>query len=149
MAQLLLIAHAPMASALMAAGLHTYPECAQRMAAVDVPPGDSIETAGERIRDALRQLGAGETLMLVDAFGATPSNAALAVADGLNQRIVAGVNAPMVWRCLCYCARPLSDLVDIAIAGGRDGVRQVAAAPQQNQKPVACGHDQVQHHHQQ
>lgn len=149
MAHLLLIAHAPMASALMAAGLHTYPECERRMAAVDVPPGDSIEAAGERIREALRQLGVGETLMLVDAFGATPSNAALAVADGVNQRVVAGVNAPMLWRSLCYGGRPLSELVDIAIAGGRDGVRQVAAVPQQNQHPVPCAHDQVQHHHQQ
>lgn len=148
MAHLLIVAHAPVASALMALGRHTFPECADRMSCVDVLPGDSIDTAAERIRQTLEPLAGAEALLLVDVFGATPCNAALAVADGVKLRIVVGVNAPMLWRSLCYANQPLPDLVDRAILGGQQGVMHVGAARRLNQNPASVAHDQVQHHHQ-
>jgi mannose PTS system EIIA component len=149
MAHLIIVAHAPVASALMALGRHAYPECADRMSCIDVLPEDGIEAAAERIRLALQPLAGADALLLVDVFGATPCNAAVAVADGVRTRIVAGVNAPMLWRTLCYANRPLSDLVDRAILGGQQGVMHVAVARRLNQNPPPAAHDQVQHHHQQ
>ena len=59
--------------------------------------------------------------MLVDVFGATPCKAARAVVDGVRQRIVTGVNVPMLWRALCYAAKPLDELVTRAVDGGIAG----------------------------
>ena len=43
-----------------------------------------------------------EALILTDVFGATPCNVAQRLADGVQVKVVAGVNVPMLWRSLCY-----------------------------------------------
>ena len=149
MASLLIVAHAPLASSLMAVARHVYPDCSRTAAAVDVAPGTEPEAVQAQIRAALAGLGAEEVLMLVDVFGATPCNAALAVADGQRIRVVAGVNVPMLWRTLCYAQMPLEDLVNRALAGATQGVMHVAVPRRQNQASSPAHHDQVQHHHQQ
>ena len=149
MPSLLIVAHAPLASSLMAVARHVYPECSRTAAAVDVAAGGAPEAVEAQIRAALTDLGAEEVLMLVDVFGATPCNAALAVADGQRVRVVAGVNVPMLWRTLCYAHMPLEDLVNRALAGATQGVMHVSVPRLQNQSSVSVHHDQVNHHHQQ
>lgn len=149
MPSLLIVAHAPLASSLMAVARHVYPECSRTAVAVDVAAGAEPEAVQAQIRQALAQLGTGEVLMLVDVFGATPCNAALAVADGQRIRVVAGVNVPMLWRTLCYSELPIEDLVNRAISGATQGVMHVAVTRRQNQPSPPAHHDQVQHHHQQ
>jgi PTS system ascorbate-specific IIA component len=128
---------------------HVYPGCSGRLGAVDVGPGASAEETEARIRAALSELPAPDVLILADVFGATPCNAALAAADGVHSRVVAGVNVPMLWRTLCYVDNPLDDLVARAVAGAAQGVMQVAVPRRQNQPTPPTSHDQVQHHHQQ
>jgi len=134
---------------LMAVARHVYPDCSRTAAAVDVAAGAEPEVVQAQIRQALAQLGTGEVLLLVDVFGATPCNAALAVADGQRIRVVAGVNVPMLWRTLCYSELPLEELVNRAISGATQGVMHVAVSRRQNQSSPPAHHDQVQHHHQQ
>ena len=149
MPSLLIVAHAPLASSLMAVARHVYPECSRTAAAVDVSPGAEPEAVQAQIRTALAELGAEEVLMLVDVFGATPCNAALAVADGQHIRVVAGVNVPMLWRTLCYAEQSLDELVNRAVAGATQGVMHVSVPRRQNQPTSTVSHDQVIHHHQQ
>ncbi len=149
MARLLLVAHAPLASSLQAVAQHIYPDCSDRLSAVDVPAGASLEDTEARIRAALAAPGEPEVLILADVFGATPCNAALAAADGVRSRVVAGVNVPMLWRTLCYAENPLDDLVTRAVAGAAQGVMHVAVPRRQNQPSPPASHDQNQHHHQQ
>ena len=149
MPSLLIVAHAPLASSLLAVARHVYPECSRTAAAVDVAAGGAPEAVEAQIRAALTDLGAEEVLMLVDVFGATPCNAALAVADGQRVRVVAGVNVPMLWRTLCYAHMPLEDLVNRALAGATQGVMHVSVPHPQNQLSSPVHHDQVHHHHQQ
>ncbi|MDE2564897.1 MAG: PTS fructose transporter subunit IIA [Burkholderiales bacterium] len=139
MATIVLVAHAPLASALKSLALHTYAECATQVDTVDVPAGASLEEARALVQQVLSAGGEGEVLLLADVFGATPCNAALAEADGRRVRVVAGVNVPMLWRTLCYGHLPLSDLVARAADGGRQGVMQVASPRRQNQalRPAA------------
>ena len=148
MPSLLIVAHAPLASSLMAVARHVYPECSRTAAAVDVAPGAALEAVQAQISAALAELGGEEVLMLVDVFGATPCNAALAVADGQRIRVVAGVNVPMLWRTLCYAEMPLDDLVNRALAGAAQGVMHVAVPRRPNQSSPPAHHDQVQHYHQ-
>jgi mannose PTS system EIIA component len=149
MAGLLLLAHAPLASALKAVATHVYPDCSERLVAIDVEAGTSPEELEAQVRDTLAALAQPEVLILADVFGATPCNTALRVADGSRVRVVAGVNVPMLWRTLCYGDEPLDALVARAVAGATQGVMQVAAPRPQNQPGMHHSHDQVEHHHQQ
>jgi len=133
MASILLVAHAPLASSLLAVAQHTYADCAVQVKAVDIPPQMSLDEATSRIAAALTLLPDPDVLVMVDTFGATPCNAALAAVEGASARVVTGVNVPMLWRTLCYAQLPLSELVTRAVDGARQGIMQVAGARRQDQ----------------
>ncbi len=149
MAAILLVAHAPLATSLLAVARHVYPECAVGLDAVDIGAGAGLAEAQAQIRAALDALAAPEVLILTDVFGATPCRAALAAADGARARVVAGANVPMLWRALCYAELPLDELVTRAVDGGVQGVMQIGVPRPQNQGPLSASDDQVQHQHQQ
>lgn len=132
MARILIVAHAPLASSLQAVAQHVYPDCGAQLAAIDVLPSQGADEVEARIRSVVAASPA-EWLILADVFGATPCNAALAAADGVRQRVVAGVNVPMLWRTLCYAGLPLAELVTRAADGARQGIMQVAPPRRQNQ----------------
>jgi mannose PTS system EIIA component len=144
---IVIIAHAPLASALKACVLHVFPDSAGAIAAIDVmpnaPPDETLATA----KIALAQLGVTQALVLTDIFGATPSNIAHKLVDGVNTKLIAGVNLPMLLRTVTYRHEPLDSMVARAIAGGIQGVMQVAVTAPQNQARRA--HDQNHHDHQQ
>lgn len=145
MASILLVAHAPLASALLEVATHAYADCRREVLAVDVPATASLEAAAEMVSRALKALPGPEVLVLTDAFGATPCNAAMAVADGVQARVVTGVNVPMVWRALCYGHLPLAELLTRAADGGRQGIMQVASPRRQNQPNRLVTDDPEQH----
>ena len=147
MAALLVIAHAPLASALTAVAGHCYSESG--IEAVDVAPTMSVEAVEALAREAIDRLNSSEVLILTDVFGATPCNAAQRVADGVSIRVVAGVNVPMLWRSLCYLREPLDSLVTRAVAGAAQGVVQVAHTRPQNQVQSPITNDPNNTRHQQ
>jgi PTS system mannose-specific IIA component len=151
MAGLVIIAHAPLATALQAVAGHVFPDRASALVAVDVPPQWSAEDAESALRDAAAKAGgeARELLILADVFGATPCNAAQRVADGSRWRLVAGVNVPMLWRALCYADRPLDELVERALAGAAQGVMPASPQKPQDQPLHSLPNDSSHRHHQQ
>jgi PTS system ascorbate-specific IIA component len=150
MARLLLIAHAPLASALADVATHTFADCAASVQALDVTPQQSPEDVQASAQRLLAEAPAAETLILTDVFGATPCNGAQRLADGVRVRVVAGVNVPMLWRTLCYLNEPLESLVSRALAGATQGVMQAGASrPQQQARSAGPQDGQDHHHHQQ
>jgi PTS system ascorbate-specific IIA component len=204
MARLLIIAHAPLATAFQAVAQHAFPElAASSVLALDVEPGmsaDDVERLARRLlakvggssapppqtgglpgaalppvalsptQRALSQLagerlplGVGapgnlpgdppddsiETLVLTDVFGATPANAAQRLADGVNIRMLCGINVPMLWRALNYAALPLADLVERSMSGASQGVVSINSTRPQNQAFQPNANDAQHHHHQQ
>ena len=149
MAAVLLIAHAPLASALLSVAGHCYEEKGHLFEAIDVEPTMSPETVESLARAALARLNAPEVLVLTDVFGATPCNVAQRLADGVNIRVVAGVNVPMLWRSLCYLGEPLDALVARAVSGASQGVMQVAQTRPQNQVQPPLSNDPNPSRHQQ
>lgn len=143
------MAHAPLASALRQVAAHVFPDCLPSLGVLDVLPEWDADQAEAALRQALAIPDHGQTLILTDVFGATPSNVAHRVADGATVRVVAGVNVPMLWRVLCYANEPLEALVARAVAGGTQGVVQMAAPRPQNQSLNTSSHDQEHAHHQQ
>ncbi|MBB5206190.1 PTS system ascorbate-specific IIA component [Inhella inkyongensis] len=119
--KIILVAHAPLASALLAVAQHVFPQCAQTLSVLDVAPEWDQAVTLERIQSLLPPRG--EVLLLVDVLGATPGNAAQALADGRTETsVVGGVNVPMLWRSLCYAHESLSMLADRAREGGQRGI---------------------------
>ncbi|MES2951903.1 MAG: PTS fructose transporter subunit IIA [Pseudomonadota bacterium] len=144
---ILIIAHTPLASALRECVMHVYPEVAGGVLALDVLPNDSTDTTRHAAQALLAQLGAPNTLVLTDVFGATPCNVAQKVVDGVHSKLVAGVNLPMLLRTVNYRHEPLDVLVARALSGGTQCIMQVAVTAPQNQNRKS--HDQNNHDHQQ
>lgn len=144
---LLIIAHAPLAHALRQCALHVFPDCANAVAALDVQPNTPPEETLAAARAMLDQLGTPQTLVLTDIFGATPCNVAQKLVDGVRSRLITGVNLPMLLRAVAYRQEGLEALAARALAGGTQGVMQVAAVAPQNQQRRK--HDPDHHDHQQ
>lgn len=144
---ILIIAHAPLATALRQCVLHVFPDGAIDVAAVDVQPNVPPEETLASATLAMALLDTAQTLVLTDIFGATPCNVALKLVDGLNSKLIAGVNLPMLLRAVTYRRESLDALVARALAGGTQGVMQVAITAPQNQ--VRKNNDQNHHDHQQ
>lgn len=149
---LFIIAHAPLASALKQAAAHCFPEAAQHVQILDVPPNLPIDEVEAQARLLLGLAEASdarrEVLVLSDVFGATPCNVVQRLADGVRVKVITGVNVPMVWRAMNYASEPLEAVVTRAVAGGAQGVMQIASSRPHNQA-IQPTHDQDHRHHQQ
>jgi PTS system mannose-specific IIA component len=145
---ILIIAHSPLASALRDCALHVFPDCADGVAALDVPAHETPEETLARARAVLQSLGNEGVLLMSDVFGATPCNVAQKLNDGTRTRLVSGANLPMLLRSVCYRHESLQALAERAQAGGSQGILSVACTAPQNQngkRSHASGH----HNHQQ
>lgn len=134
---ILIIAHAPLAHALRECALHVFPDCGAHVAAIDVqpnmPPEETLATARIAIDQLTHSGPVKGVLVLTDIFGATPSNVAQKLVDGVKSRLITGVNLPMLLRSVSYRNEPLEALVSRAVIGGTQGVMQVAITAPQNQ----------------
>jgi PTS system mannose-specific IIA component len=146
---LMIIAHAPLASSLKSVAEHTFPDCSRLLEALDVWPETPLEEVEARAREMLARVRSPEALIFTDVFGATPCNVAQRLGDGVQVRVIAGVNVPMLWRALCYSTETLDAVVMRAVAGATQGVMQVATSKPQNQTLKPGGNDQNKYHHQQ
>lgn len=138
-----IIAHAPLASALRQCVLHVFPDASTYIAVLDVQPNMPVDESLAAARMTLSILNTQRTLVLTDMFGATPCNVANKLVDGMHSRLVAGVNLPMLLRAVTYRNEPMDALVARVLAGGTQGVMQVAVTAPQNQqrKPNDKNHD--------
>ena len=146
---ILIIAHAPLASALKSVAQHAYPTCACALEALDVGPEMTAEQIEAEARVLLQRVRGPEALIFTDVFGATPCNVAQRLADGAQVRVIAGLNVPMLWRTLCYAHESLDAMAARAMAGAVQGVMQVATSRPQNQSLKPGADDQDHGHHQQ
>jgi mannose PTS system EIIA component len=146
---LMIIAHAPLATSLKSVAEHAFPDCSCTLEALDVEPDTPLEELEATARAMLARVRNPEALIFTDVFGATPCNVAQRLGDGVQVRVIAGVNVPMLWRSLHYAGETLEALVMRAMSGATQGVMQVAASKPQNQSLKPGGNDQAKHHHQQ
>lgn len=129
----LIIAHAPLASALRACALHVFPECEAQVLALDVPAYAQPAEMREAARSLMKCCRADQVLLLSDVVGATPCNVAQSLVEDPSVRLVVGVNLPMLLRAVNYCEDDLPSLVERALSGGRQGMvelQDVAVARQ-------------------
>ena len=125
--RILIIAHAPLATALRECALHVFPECTQEVVAIDVPPDQSPEDTYAAAQHLLVTEPGQQILVLTDVIGATPSNVAQRLVQAHESSLVAGVNLPMLLRTVCYRHENLKELTHRALEGGTQGVLQLNA----------------------
>src|SRR3954468_18157151 len=146
---ILIIGHAPLAHALRQCALHVFPDCEPTVSAIDVQPNLSPEETLATARIAMQQLAripnVKGVLVLTDIFGATPSNVAQKLVDGVTSRLITGVNLPMLLRAVSYRNEALDALGARAVIGGTQGVMQVAVTAPQNQHRRSNEQDQRDH----
>jgi mannose PTS system EIIA component len=138
---LLIVAHTPLASALAAGASHVYscaPERAESQVRIlDVAPDADVTATVEAARKLVAEIDLGSgVLVLTDLFGSTPGNVAARLVESGRVAVVAGVNLPMLLRALCYRDGNLADTVEKAVAGGIQGVLQIAATPPLQNQPA-------------
>ncbi len=138
MNSILVVAHAPLASALRQGVLHVFPDAGSSIAAIDVEAGAPVEESLALARAALARLTAAaqgpDVLVAADVVGATPCNLACRLADEQHVKLVAGANLPMLLRAMSYRHESIDSMMARAIEGANQGVVRVAAAEPVNPK---------------
>lgn len=94
---------------------------------------DSIDEFANEVYDLIKEVNSnGEVLVLVDVMGASPYNATSRnitklKEDGINIRVISGVNLPMLLETLLQ--RPmiesLDELYPLALTSGRDSIKEL------------------------
>lgn len=129
MSLILVMAHAPLASALKQCVEHVFPDDAHAVLTLDVPPDEHPLHTLQSARALLSQHPQQPVLVLCDVLGATPCNVATQLAKDKPIRVVAGVNLPMLLRTVCYRDQDPDALAVLAEEGASQGVMQVDTAP--------------------
>ena len=96
---------------------------------IGVAADESCSSMRGRLEYAISQVDGGDgVLILTDLEGATPCNQVtqlLAHPDYHHRvRLVTGLNLPMLLKVLSYRDQPLSQLAELAVAGGTTGIHQ-------------------------
>ena len=82
----------------------------------------ALDRQSVRRRITALDRGAG-VLVLTDLYGASAANCMENFTkEKTGYRMVSGLNLPMLLRVMNYSGRPLDELTDIAIEGGRKGI---------------------------
>ena len=130
MTGIVIVAHTPVASAMLGFAEHTFGALPERVRAVDIPPYEDTKVSFDRLLKAAYGVNRGNgVLILTDVMGATPANVAskleaLGPLSGLNTPVVvlAGLNLPMLMRCINHREENLEELAEKALAGGQHGI---------------------------
>lgn len=118
----LLLAHAPLASALQACAAHVFADAPEFVHALDVPADEPPEATLARARQLAARSDGAPCLVLTDVWGATPSNVAQQLAQSTGWPLLAGVNLPMLLRAIAYRHEALQPWAQRALDGGHNGL---------------------------
>ena len=130
MAGILIVAHTPIASAMLSFAEHVYGAVPDHVRAVDIPPHEDAKVSFERVLEAAKGVISDEALLvLTDVMGATPANVAsrlitqqLKSGTSLKVIVLAGLNLPMLMRAVSYRTDALELLVQKTLQGGQNGI---------------------------
>ena len=118
---ILLITHNGLGDSLVDCVRHVLGDVPPNLKVLSVLAEDNPQDKEDQGRALIRQLDTGDgVLLLSDIFGATPSNIARRLHQPGRVQGVAGVNLPMLLRAISYCNRPLVEVVQKALQGGRE-----------------------------
>jgi PTS system ascorbate-specific IIA component len=126
MVGILLLTHAPLGQAFIAAVAHVFRGQTERLEAIDVVADQDLAEVQELARAAIARLDDGSGVLVVtDIKGGTPSNCCSALALPGQVEIIAGISLPMLLRAITYRRDTLDVVVEMALAGAQSGAVRV------------------------
>lgn len=121
MAGILLVTHNGLGDALVDCVGHVLGKAPHNLMVLSIHAKDNLQRKEEEGRNVIAHLDTGDgVLLLADMFGATPSNIASRLCQIPNVAGVAGLNLPMLLRVVTNAGKPVAELAQIALEGGRD-----------------------------
>ena len=126
MVGILLMTHAPLGQAFLAAVAHVFRAPTERFEAIDVTADQDLAEVHALARSAIARLDEGDgVLVITDIKGGTPSNCCNSLAVPGRVEVIAGISLPMLLRAITYRREALDVVVEMALAGGQGGAVRV------------------------
>jgi PTS system mannose-specific IIA component len=126
MVGILLMTHAPLGQAFIAAVAHVFRGPTERFEAIDVTADQDTAQVNELARQAICRLDDGDgVLVITDIKGGTPSNCCNRLAEAGRVEVIAGISLPMLLRAITYRRDTLDVVVEMALAGAQNGAVRV------------------------
>ena len=126
MVGILLLTHAPLGQAFIAAAAHVFRSMPHRFEAIDMIADQNPAEIQELADQAIHRLNDGSgVLVITDIMGGTPSNCTGLLCAMPDVQVIAGISLPMLLRALTYRQDTLDVVVELALAGGQNGAVRV------------------------
>ena len=127
MAGILLVTHNGLGDSFVDCVKHVLGEVPPNLKVLSVLASDDPQLKLVEGQALIKQLDTGGgVLILADVFGATPSNIGRQLCHAERVIGVAGLNLPMLLRVVCSPDKPLPELAETAIEGGRECIVRMA-----------------------
>lgn len=126
MVGILLMTHAPLGQAFVAAVEHVFRGPTDHFEAIDVQPDQDLREVNKLATEAIHRVDDGDgVLVITDIKGGTPANCCDSLANAGHVEIIAGISLPMLLRAITYRRDTLDVVVEMALAGGHNGAVRV------------------------
>jgi PTS system ascorbate-specific IIA component len=126
MVGILLMTHAPLGQAFIAAVAHVFRGPTEHFEAIDVTADQDTNEVHGLAQEAIRRLDDGDgVLVITDIKGGTPSNCCNTLAEAGRVEVIAGISLPMLLRAITYRRDTLDVVVEMALTGAQNGAVRV------------------------
>jgi PTS system ascorbate-specific IIA component len=126
MVGILLMTHAPLGQAFIAAVAHVFRGPTEHFEAIDVTADQDTNEIHALAESAIARLDEGDgVLVITDIKGGTPSNCCNTLASPGRVEVIAGISLPMLLRAITYRRDTLDVVVEMALAGAQNGAVRV------------------------
>jgi len=126
MVGILLMTHAPLGEAFLAAVSHVFRGKVEHLEAIDVVADQDLLDVQKLAAAAIKRLDDGSgVLVITDVKGGTPANCCNKLADAGHVEVIAGISLPMLLRAITYRTDTLDVVVEMALAGAQSGAVRV------------------------
>jgi PTS system ascorbate-specific IIA component len=126
MVGILLLTHAPLGQAFIAAATHVFRGVPVQTEAIDVIADQDPDEIRKMAQEAITRINDGSgVLVITDVMGGTPSNCTLQLCVPGEVEVIAGISLPMLLRAITYRHNTLDVAVEMALSGGQNGACRV------------------------
>ena len=126
MVGILLLTHAPLGQAFIAAASHVFRAQQAQVEAIDVIADQNPDEVRALAMAAIHRINDGSgVLVITDVVGGTPANCTLQLCSPGEVEVIAGISLPMLLRAITYRNDALDVVLEMALAGGQNGACRV------------------------